>query len=76
MVRSGCRPCADRGGRSAQDPNESRLEIALRPVPEGTEITITHSLLCDEETRLSHKDGWSGALDKLETLFFGEESAG
>jgi uncharacterized protein YndB with AHSA1/START domain len=59
-----------------EDPNESRLEIALRPVPEGTEITITHSLLSDGQTSLSHKEGWTGALDKLEALFVGEEGAG
>jgi uncharacterized protein YndB with AHSA1/START domain len=59
-----------------EDPNESRLEIALRPVPEGTEITITHSRLFDDQTRLGHTDGWTGALDKLEALFLQEESAG
>jgi uncharacterized protein YndB with AHSA1/START domain len=59
-----------------EDPNESRLEIALRPVPEGTEITITHSRLIDEQTRLSHTDGWAGALEKLEALFVAEEPAG
>jgi uncharacterized protein YndB with AHSA1/START domain len=58
-----------------EDPNESRLEIALRPVPEGTEITITHSLLSDDETRDSHTDGWTGALDKLEALFVAEDTA-
>jgi uncharacterized protein YndB with AHSA1/START domain len=47
------------------DPNESRVEIVLRPVPEGTEITVTHSLLHDEESRRSHEAGWMGALDKL-----------
>ena len=59
-----------------EDPNESRLEIAFRPVPEGTEITITHSLLYDEQTCGGHTEGWTGALDKLEALFVGEESVG
>ena len=54
-----------------EDPNESRVEIALRPIPEGTEITFTHSLLQDEETRRGHTEGWTGALDKLEALFAG-----
>ncbi len=49
-----------------EDPGESRVEITLRPVPEGTEIRLIHSLLDNEETRRSHEDGWSGALDKLE----------
>jgi len=51
------------------DPNESRVEIVLRPVPEGTEITVTHTLLHDEESRRSHESGWMGALDKLAARF-------
>jgi uncharacterized protein YndB with AHSA1/START domain len=52
------------GGR--EDPGESRVEIVLRPVPEGTEITFTHSRLHDEDSRRSHEGGWSGAFDKLD----------
>jgi uncharacterized protein YndB with AHSA1/START domain len=52
-----------------EDPNESRVEIVLRAIPEGTEITFTHSLLSDGETRRSHTEGWTGALDKLEALY-------
>lgn len=48
-----------------EDPNESRLEFDLRGVPGGTELTLTHSALASEETRRSHEQGWSGALDKL-----------
>jgi uncharacterized protein YndB with AHSA1/START domain len=48
-----------------EDPNESRLEIDLRPIAGGTELTLTHSALFSEETRRSHEQGWSGALDKL-----------
>jgi uncharacterized protein YndB with AHSA1/START domain len=55
----------------AEDPNESRIEIRLRAVPEGTEITFTHAQLQDEETRVSHEWGWNGAFDKLEALFAG-----
>ena len=53
------------------DPGESRVEITLRAVPEGTELTFVHSLLQDEESRLSHEGGWTGALDKLEARFAG-----
>lgn len=47
------------------DPGESRVEIDLRAIPEGTELTVTHSALFNEESRLSHEQGWHGALDKL-----------
>jgi uncharacterized protein YndB with AHSA1/START domain len=50
-----------------EDPGESRIEITLRAVPEGTQLTFTHSLLHDEESRRSHAEGWSGSLDKLES---------
>jgi uncharacterized protein YndB with AHSA1/START domain len=50
----------------AEDPNESRVEITLRPIPEGTELTFTHAQLHDEDSRRSHEEGWTGALDKLE----------
>ena len=52
-----------------EDPGESRIEITLRAVPEGTELTLTHSRLHDEETRSGHEKGWTGALDKLEAHF-------
>jgi uncharacterized protein YndB with AHSA1/START domain len=48
-----------------EDPGESRLEIVLRPIPEGTELTLTHSALADDESRAGHQQGWAGALDKL-----------
>jgi uncharacterized protein YndB with AHSA1/START domain len=53
----------------AEDPGESRVEIRLRAVSEGTELTLTHSRLHDEETCRSHEDGWTGALGKLERHF-------
>jgi uncharacterized protein YndB with AHSA1/START domain len=49
-----------------EDPGESLLEIDLRAIAEGTELTLTHSRLVDEETRRGHEEGWTGALDKLE----------
>jgi uncharacterized protein YndB with AHSA1/START domain len=52
-----------------EDPGESRVEITLRAIPEGTELTFIHSQLHDEESRLSHEHGWIGALNKLQTLF-------
>jgi uncharacterized protein YndB with AHSA1/START domain len=51
-----------------EDPGESRIEITLNAVPEGTELTFVHSQLSDDETRRGHERGWTGALDKLEAL--------
>jgi uncharacterized protein YndB with AHSA1/START domain len=48
------------------DPGESRVEFALRPIPEGTELTLTHSGLFDDASSSAHEGGWSGALGKLE----------
>lgn len=50
---------------------ESRIEIALRAIAEGTELTFTHSRLHDAATRRSHEWGWTGALDKLTARFGG-----
>jgi uncharacterized protein YndB with AHSA1/START domain len=47
------------------DPGESRVEIVLRTIPEGTELTVTHELLHDDISTSQHEAGWSGALDKL-----------
>ena len=59
---------------SEEDPGESRVEMRLRAVPEGTELTFTHALLHDEDSRRNHEEGWMGALDKLEAHFAGTES--
>lgn len=52
-----------------EDPGESLVEVVLRAIADGTELTFTHSRLHDDETRRSHEAGWSGALDKLERMF-------
>jgi uncharacterized protein YndB with AHSA1/START domain len=54
------------GGDPAEAGGESLVEIDLRPIGTGTELTFTHSRLQTETARDSHKKGWSGALDKLE----------
>ncbi len=48
------------------DDGESRVEIDLRPVDGGTELTFTHAQLSTEESAKGHTEGWNGALDKLE----------
>jgi uncharacterized protein YndB with AHSA1/START domain len=55
-----------------EDPGESRVEITLRTVPEGTELTLVHSRLHDEDTRRGHEEGWTGALDKLQSRYSAE----
>jgi uncharacterized protein YndB with AHSA1/START domain len=56
----------------AEDPGESRVEFELRAIPEGTELTFSHSKLHDEDSRRSHEDGWTGALNKLEARYTGQ----
>jgi uncharacterized protein YndB with AHSA1/START domain len=51
---------------------ESLVTFLLRPLDSGTELTLTHEHLPDEEARESHKQGWSGLLDKL-PIFLGEK---
>jgi uncharacterized protein YndB with AHSA1/START domain len=53
----------------AEDPGESRIEIDLRAIAGGTELTFTHARLQDEESRRGHERGWNGALDKLQGHF-------
>ena len=56
-----------------EDPGESRVEIDLRPIAEGTEMTFTHCALSNEDARRSHEEGWTGALNKLERHFHGKQ---
>ncbi|BCP54274.1 activator of HSP90 ATPase [Kaistia sp. 32K] len=42
------------------------MTITLRGEEGGTMLTLTHALLADEATVASHRDGWEGAIDKLE----------
>ncbi|MBM3550129.1 MAG: SRPBCC domain-containing protein [Alphaproteobacteria bacterium] len=50
---------------------ESHLAFDLRAIPEGTELTLTHSRLHDDDSARGHEGGWSGALDKLVRHFEG-----
>jgi uncharacterized protein YndB with AHSA1/START domain len=51
------------GGAGSAD---SRVDVVLRAVTDGTEVTFTHSRLDDEDTARGHEEGWMGALRKLE----------
>jgi uncharacterized protein YndB with AHSA1/START domain len=59
------------GGEPEEEGQESRVEIDLRPIDIGTELTFTHALLQTDGSRDSHAWGWNGALDKLVRQFLG-----
>jgi uncharacterized protein YndB with AHSA1/START domain len=50
---------------------ESLVTFLLKPLDGGTELTLTHEHLPDQEARVSHEHGWSGLLDKL-VAFLGD----
>jgi uncharacterized protein YndB with AHSA1/START domain len=47
----------------------SRVEIRVRPIETGTELTLVHSLLSNEDSARAHEGGWDGALQKLVRQF-------
>jgi uncharacterized protein YndB with AHSA1/START domain len=57
------------GGEAVEASKESRLEIDIRAISTGTELTLTHDRLQTAASRDSHGWGWNGALDKLERRF-------
>jgi uncharacterized protein YndB with AHSA1/START domain len=46
----------------------SRVTVLLRPVPEGTEVTLTHDRFADAATATRHTRGWTESLEKLLAL--------
>jgi uncharacterized protein YndB with AHSA1/START domain len=47
---------------------ESLVTVEFKPDGAGTLLTLQHEQFVDDEARDRHNVGWSGALDKLETL--------
>jgi uncharacterized protein YndB with AHSA1/START domain len=47
----------------------SRVTVAFRVIPEGTEITLTHDRFADPETAKRHTRGWTESLERLVALF-------
>ncbi len=47
---------------------ESRVTVAFRVVPEGTEVTLTHDRFADADTATRHRRGWTESLERLEAL--------
>jgi uncharacterized protein YndB with AHSA1/START domain len=50
---------------------ESLVTFRLEPFDGGTQLTLIHERLPDEEARKSHEAGWNGLLDKL-PVFLGD----
>jgi uncharacterized protein YndB with AHSA1/START domain len=57
------------GGEPVEAGNVSRLSFDLEPIDNGTELTLTHAQLKTEAARISHEQGWAGAIDKLARRF-------
>jgi uncharacterized protein YndB with AHSA1/START domain len=47
---------------------ESLVTVALKPEGNGTLLILTHEQFFDEPARDRHREGWSGALDRLESV--------
>jgi uncharacterized protein YndB with AHSA1/START domain len=54
------------GGEPDEVGRVSRIEIDLRPIEIGTELTFTHADLSTIASQKSHEGGWIGSLAKLE----------
>lgn len=56
------------GWRSTPE-RESLVTVSLRADGDGTLMTLLHERFFDEAARDRHREGWSGALDKMARLF-------
>jgi uncharacterized protein YndB with AHSA1/START domain len=54
------------GGEPDERGKMSRIEVDLRAIDIGTELTFTHAQLQTQISADHHQWGWSGAFDKLE----------
>jgi len=52
---------------------ESLVTFLLKAFDGGTELTLIHEHLPDEDARVSHALGWNGLLDKL-LVFLGDSA--
>jgi uncharacterized protein YndB with AHSA1/START domain len=53
------------GGEAEECGVVSRVELHLRAIDTGTELTLVHAALRNEASARSHEGGWARALDKL-----------
>jgi len=63
------------GGEPEEAGESSRIEIDLKRIDIGTEMTLTHARLRTQASQASHEQGWAGALDKLVRHFSTERIA-
>jgi uncharacterized protein YndB with AHSA1/START domain len=54
------------GGEPDERGKVSRVEVDLRAIDTGTELTFTHAQLQTQISAEHHEWGWSGAMDKLD----------
>ena len=54
---------------SSFDTGVSLVEIEFNPVPEGTELVLTHSKLQSEVSEVRHTEGWTALLDRFQSSF-------
>ena len=57
------------GGEPLEAHRVSRIEIDLKPVTGGVELTFTQTGLANAASVVSHTRGWTGAFDKLVRKF-------
>ena len=50
----------------------SRVTVVLRPIAEGSEVTLTHDRFADADTATRHRRGWTESLERLVALLGGE----
>jgi uncharacterized protein YndB with AHSA1/START domain len=53
----------------------SRVTVTLRPIAEGTEVTLVHDRFADAETATRHRRGWTESLERLAADFDGDAAA-
>jgi len=57
------------GGDPDERDRTSYVEFRLRPIAQGTELTLVHRDLASGASVRSHRGGWAGALSKLPRVF-------
>jgi uncharacterized protein YndB with AHSA1/START domain len=53
------------------EPAETLVTVSFVQVSGGTELTLTHELLSNEQSAVRHTQGWNGCLDALQRFIDG-----